>query len=64
MDEYETDRLRWRDISDRLEAPSGILRKCLGQGTLPPLGGRTTVGSKEILQAIVVGQPWKPDAVN
>lgn len=64
MDEYEADRLTWRDISDRLEAPSGVLRKCLGQGSLPPLGGRTSVGDKGAMQAIVVGQPWKNGAVD
>lgn len=64
MDEYEADRLMWRDISDRLEAPGGVLRKCLGQGLLPPLGGRTTVGGKGAMQAIVVGQPWNRGAVD
>ena len=63
MDDLEADRLMWRDVSDRLEAPGGVLRKCLGQGSLPPLGGRTLVGGKGVMQAIVVGQPWKPGAV-
>lgn len=64
LDDAETDRLRWRDIGDRLEAPRGVLKKCLGQGSLPPLGGRTPVGPKGIMQAIVVGQAWRPVAMN
>ena len=62
MDEFETERLEWRDISDTLEAPRGVLNKCMGQGSSPPLGGRTSVGGKAALQAIVIGQVWKPDA--
>lgn len=64
MDEMETDRLRWRDIGDTLEARKGVLRNCLGQGSLPPLGGRTSVGDKGAMQAIVVGQEWYPGAVD
>ncbi len=63
MDDSEMERLRWRDISDTLEAPRGVLNKCLGQGRLPPLGGRTSVGAKGAMQAIVVGQVWRPGAV-
>ncbi len=63
MDDSETERLRWRDISDTLEAPRGVLNKCLGQGRLPPLGGRTSVGAKAAMQAIVAGQVWRPGAV-
>ena len=63
MDDFEMERLRWRDISDTLEAPRGVLNKCLGQGRLPPLGGRTSVGEKAAMQAIVVGQVWRSGAV-
>lgn len=63
VDDMETDRLRWRDISDTLEAPRGVLRRCLGQGLMPPLGGRTVVGGKGLMQAIVIGQAWTPAAV-
>lgn len=63
LDDMEWDRLRWVDISYTLEAPRGVLNKCLGQGSLPPLGGRTSVGPMGIMQAIVVGQPWKPVAM-
>ncbi|CAD6587204.1 MAG: hypothetical protein ASARMPRED_003025 [Alectoria sarmentosa] len=62
LGETETERLRWRDIGDTLEAPRGVLRRCLGQARMPPLGGRTAVGEKGVMQAIVVGQPWEPGA--
>lgn len=62
VDDSETDTLMWRDISDTLEAPRGVLRRCLGQGSMPPLGGRTAVGGKGLMQAIVVGQAWNPGA--
>ncbi|CAF9932523.1 MAG: hypothetical protein ALECFALPRED_005316 [Alectoria fallacina] len=62
LGETETERLRWRDIGDTLEAPRGVLKRCLGQGRVPPLGGRTAVGGKGLMQAIVVGQAWKPGA--
>ena len=62
MDERETERPRRRNISDALEAPRGVLRKCSGQGSLWPLGGRTLVGEKGAMQAIVIGQAWRPGA--
>lgn len=63
MDEVETERLKWRDIGDTLEAPRGVLNRCLGQSSSPPLGGRTAVGGKGAMQAIVVGQVWNPGAI-
>ncbi len=62
MDETESERLTWREIEETLEAPKGVLRSCLGQGILPPLGGRTVVGEKGAMQAVVAGQAWKGGA--
>ena len=62
MDEMETERLRWVDICDTLEAPRGVLNRCLGQVVLPSLGGRTSVGERGAMQAIVVGQAWRAGA--
>ena len=63
MDETETERLRWQDIRDALEAPKGVLRNCLG-GFRPPLGGKMSVGEKGVMQAIVAGQVWRAGDVD
>lgn len=63
LDEEKTETLRWKDITGRLESRGGVLRKCLGQGSLPPLGGRTTVGDDGVMQALVIGRAWNPDAL-
>ena len=63
VDESKTETLRWEDITDTLESRNGVLNKCLGQSSSPPLGGRTLVGTKGVMHAIVVGQQWNPGAV-
>ena len=63
LDESKTETLRWDDITDRMESRNGVLNKCLGQGSSPPLGGRMVVGALGVMHAIVVGQQWNPVAV-
>ncbi|KAM0804102.1 hypothetical protein BDR22DRAFT_818268 [Usnea florida] len=63
VDESKMETLRWEDITDTLESRNGVLNKCLGQGSSPPLGGRTLVGTGGVMHAIVVGQQWNPGAV-
>lgn len=63
LHEGQTERLTWREVEETLEAPTGVLRNCLGRGFRAPLGGRMAVGEKGVMQAIVVGQAWREGGV-
>ena len=56
LGEGDEDVLTLAEVYAELMGPDGLLKNCLGQVRRPPIGGRMSLGGKNVLKVVVTGK--------
>lgn len=55
IDEGDGDTLTLAEVYAEVMGPDGVVKGCLGPGRPPSLGGRMSLGPKELLKVMITG---------
>ncbi len=55
IDGDDEDRLTLAEVYAQVMGPDGVVKGCLGPGRPPSLGGRMSLGPRELLKVMVTG---------
>ena len=56
LNEEDEDTLTMAEIYAQVVGPDGLVKQCLGQKKLPAIGGRSILGRKGLLRAVMTGR--------